>query len=42
MLEATATGDGELESTEHELSIFDISLDSLSFYRIRMKNDRCN
>ena len=29
ILEATANGDGEMESTEHELSIFDISLDTL-------------
>ena len=42
MLEATANGDGKLESTEHELSIFDILIDSLSFYRDRMKNERCN
>ena len=32
MLEGTANGDGELEGTEHELSAFDILLDSVSFY----------
>ena len=42
MLEGTANGDGELEGTEHELSKFYILLDSVSFYRIRMKNERCN
>ena len=42
MLEGTANGDRKLEGTEHELSTFDILLDSVSFYRIWMKNGRCN
>ena len=32
MLESTAKGDGELEGTAHELSAFDISLESVSCY----------
>ena len=32
MLEGIANGDGELEGTEHELSAFNILLDSVSFY----------
>ena len=32
MLEGTANGDWELESTEHELSAFEILLDSVSLY----------
>ena len=32
MLRGNANGDGELESTEHEISLFDIYLDFVSFY----------
>ena len=42
ILEGTANGDGELEITEHEFSALDIYFESVKFYSIGVKKERCN